>query len=100
MAHKSFSITNPNKVRAVWAALSTKPSVLYTPEVLDLLGDTICVVDQNNPNLAASLLKMLQAWRQLPPALAEEAKRVLERALGREGCSKNASEIASTALAE
>ena len=43
---------------------------------------------------------MLQAWRQLPPTLKEEAKRVLERALQRDGCSKNVGEIASVALSE
>ena len=51
-------------------------------------------------SLSTGLLKMLQAWRQLPDALAADAKRVLERARDRDGCSKNAGEIAGVALAE
>ena len=58
MTHKSFSLTNPNKVRAVWGGLELgAPAVLQDPSVLALLGDVVEQVDAANPNLAASLTK-------------------------------------------
>jgi hypothetical protein len=41
---------------------------------------------------------MLQCWRKLPSPLQQQAKAVLERVQRREGCSKNAGEVAATAL--
>ena len=61
-------------------------------------GDVIVTVDVNNGNLAASLCKMLQMWRKLPEPLKAEARGVLERVQARKGCSKNAGEVAATAL--
>jgi len=99
MGHASFSLTNPNKVRAVIGCLSTAaPAVLFQPDVLALVGEVICAVDATNGNLAASLCKMLQGWRKLPPPLRDDARAVLQAVLRREGCSKNAAEVASTAL--
>ena len=94
-----FSFTNPNKVRAVFGGLATgAPAALFTRETLHLLGEIICVVDQSNGNLAASLCKMLQVWRKLTPELSLEARKVLEAVLNRPGCSKNAKEVVETTL--
>jgi aminopeptidase N len=99
MQHEAFSLTNPNKVRAVVGCLQLQaPSVLFTSDVLELVGEIICAVDATNGNLAASLCKMLQCWRKLPSPLQQQAKAVLERVQRREGCSKNAGEVAATAL--
>ena len=99
MQHEAFSLTNPNKVRAVVGCLQLQaPAVLFTSDVLELVGEIICAVDATNGNLAASLVKMLQCWRKLPSPLQQQAKAVLERVQRREGCSKNAGEVAATAL--
>lgn len=99
MQHPKFAVTNPNKVKAVFAMLGTSaPSVLYTQEVLQLLGDVICQTDPHNPNTAAMLTKQLLRWRSLPPSLQEDARAVLQRIADRPGCSKNAAEVVSKAL--
>ena len=99
MAHECFSLSNPNKVRAVIGMLGlSAPSVLFSVDVLRLVGDVILQVDALNGNLAASLCKMLQMWRKLPEPLRAEARGVLERVQARKGCSKNAGEVAATAL--
>ena len=87
------------QVRAVIGCLATgAPSVLFTSEVVNLVGEVILTIDETNGNLAASLCKMLQNWRALPLPVRDEARGVLERVQARPGCSKNASEVAATAL--
>ena len=101
MAHPAFSLTNPNKVRCVFGLATAAPEVLFDPEVLDLLGDVITQIDKTNANLAAGLTKQLAPWRRLPEGSAARAaaQAVLERVRDREGCSKNAGEVAAAALA-
>jgi aminopeptidase N len=99
MRHETFSLSNPNKVRAVVGVLATMaPHVLFQSGVLKLLGEVICTVDATNGHLAASLCKLLQVWRKLPEPLRSEAKAVLEKVSSRGGCSKNAGEVCVTAL--
>jgi aminopeptidase N len=100
MKHPAFEITNPNKVRCVFSLATAAPDVLFEPSVLELLGDVATEIDATNPNLCSGLIKQLAQWRRLPEGpVRDAARKVLERVRDREGCSKNAGEVASAALA-
>ena len=102
MAHKDFSLSNPNRARALLGAFAAgNPTRFHAQDGSGyaLLIDAVIEIDPKNPQLAARLLTSLRAWRTLEPvrrALAEEA---LRKVAAVPTLSGDTSDIATRALA-
>jgi aminopeptidase N len=70
LGHADFSLSNPNRVRALLGALSQNLAVFHCPDgrAYRLLVDQIVKLDSSNPQLAAWLATPLTRWRRLEPA--------------------------------
>ncbi|MFP4695247.1 aminopeptidase N [Thiohalospira sp.] len=87
MDHPAFSLTNPNKVRAVIGAFAMRnPAQFHRPDGAGyrLLADVVLELDGRNPQIAARLVKPLTRWRRFVPereaAMHAELERLRERA--------------------
>ncbi|MGM0412887.1 MAG: aminopeptidase N [Pseudomonadota bacterium] len=87
MDHPAFSLTNPNKVRAVIGAFAMRnPVQFHRPDGAGyrLLADVVLELDGRNPQIAARLVKPLTRWRRFVPereaAMHAELERLRSRA--------------------
>ena len=65
LAHADFDWNTPNRVRSVISAFTSQPTVLWTPEGLDIYIAVIKKLDDANPVLASRLLQVLARWNTL-----------------------------------
>ena len=65
LAHNDFDWNTPNRVRSVISAFTSQPTVLWTPEGLDIYIAVIKKLDDANPVLASRLLQVLARWNTL-----------------------------------
>ncbi|WP_352289123.1 aminopeptidase N C-terminal domain-containing protein, partial [Psychrobacter sp. GW64-MNA-CIBAN-0177] len=65
LEHADFDWHTPNRVRAVISAFTSQPTVLWTPEGLDIYMSVIKKMDDANPVLASRLLQVLARWYTL-----------------------------------
>ena len=102
MAHPSFSIRNPNKVRAVLGGFSlANPTRFHAADGSGyaFLADRILELDGINPQVGARLLTALGRWRRFGEPRRAFMRAELERILGRRALSPDIYEIASRSLA-
>jgi len=101
MGHEAFSITNPNKVRAlVGAFCSGNPARFHdiSGAGYAFLADRVLELDAINPQIAARLLRGMARWRRYDAKRQGMMKAQLQRILDTEGVSKDVFEIASKSL--
>nr|WP_227677971.1 aminopeptidase N [Psychrobacter frigidicola] len=60
-----FDWNTPNRIRSVISAFTAQPTVLWTPEGLDIYTSVIKKMDEANPVLASRLLQVLARWYTL-----------------------------------
>ena len=65
MNHADFDWNTPNRVRSVVSAFTSQPTILWTPDGLDIYTDVIQRLDDTNPVLASRLLQVLARWYTL-----------------------------------
>ena len=65
LTHNDFDWNTPNRVRSVISAFTSQPTVLWTPEGLDIYIAVIKRLDDANPVLASRLLQVLARWNTL-----------------------------------
>lgn len=65
MNHADFDWNTPNRVRSVISAFTSQPTILWTPDGLDIYTDVIQRLDDTNPVLASRLLQVLARWYTL-----------------------------------
>lgn len=65
LAHADFDWNTPNRVRSVISAFTSQPTVLWTPEGLDIYTGVIQKLDEANPVVASRLLQVLARWYTL-----------------------------------
>ena len=79
LKHPSFSMSNPNRIRALVGAFATGNQTQFNRadgEGFRFLADFVKDLDKRNPQTAARLLVSFRSWRALEPGrrvLAEEA---------------------------
>lgn len=81
-AHPGFSLTNPNRVRALIGAFSTlNQTGFHRPDGVgyQFFADTILEIEKRNPQLAARLATALRSWRSLEPMRQQAAREALLR---------------------
>ncbi|WP_350560365.1 aminopeptidase N [Psychrobacter sp. CAL346-MNA-CIBAN-0220] len=64
-AHTDFDWNTPNRIRSVISAFTAQPTVLWTPEGLDIYTGVIKKLDETNPVVASRLLQVLARWYTL-----------------------------------
>jgi len=101
MEMPSFSISNPNRMRALVGAFATaNPTQFHRPDGAgyDFLADVVLTLDGKNPQLASRLLSAFKTWRQLEPGRAAKAEQALRRVASTSGLSADVADIALRAL--
>ncbi|BAO45353.1 aminopeptidase N [Thiolapillus brandeum] len=99
--HPAFSITNPNKVRALIGSFAMgNPFCFHSADGkgYTFLVDKVLQLDGINPQIAARLLRSMARWRHYDKARRELARGQLERVAGQNGISRDVYEVASKSL--
>ena len=65
LAHADFDWNTPNRIRSVISAFTAQPTVLWTPEGLEVYSQVIKRLDKANPVVASRLLQVLARWYTL-----------------------------------
>ncbi len=100
-AGADFSMTNPNRLRALAGTFGANHWAFHTPDErgYTFLADMIIVADRLNPQVAARLVTPFGRWRRFEPKRAEMMREALERIVATPGLSKDVFEQASKSLA-
>ncbi|WP_132252562.1 aminopeptidase N [Methylobacterium segetis] len=99
--HPAFSMTNPNRVRALIGSFGLGNPTQFAR--LDgagfaLLAGTVEALDRTNPQIAAKLLTTFNSWRRLEPARSSKAGEILSGMRSREGLSRDVADILTRTL--
>jgi aminopeptidase N len=101
MRHPLFSLSAPNKVRALIAAFAASNHVQFNRpdgKGYDFLVEQILALDRSNPQMAARLLSSLKSWQALEPGRRKLAKAALKRVASTENLSRDVYEIVTKIL--
>lgn len=100
MHHESFSLRNPNKVRALLGAFTNNPTVFHAKDGsgYDFITEQTLAVDKINPQVAATLPVALGNWKKFDPERQEKMKAALNKIISEPGLSPNTYEIVSKSL--
>jgi len=98
--HPDFTLTNPNRLRALVGAFAANQRAFHqsSGRGYRLLTDMILAVDKLNPQTAARLVPPLGRWRRFDEARASRIKAELQRIVATQGLSKDVFEQASKSL--
>jgi aminopeptidase N len=98
--HPDFTISNPNRVRALYMALANNPSGFHDAggEGYRMIGDLIIALDPINAQTAARFVSSLGRWRRVEPVRGAMMKAQLERIVAQPGLSKDVFEQVSKSL--
>ena len=102
MKHPAFSLTNPNRVRALVGAFATaNPTQFNAPDGsgFAFLAQSVIDLDRINAQVAARMLAAFRSWRSLEPGRRELAQAALRRVAGTSGLSVDTADIAARSLA-
>jgi len=100
--HRSFSASNPNRMRAVYGTFFTGNQTGF--HRLDgagyaLFTQTILDTDRQNPQVAARLATGLRSWRSLEPVRRDLARQALAEIAAKPGLSPDVADIVDRTLA-
>ncbi len=100
MHHESFSLRNPNKVRALLGAFTNNPTVFHAKDGsgYDFIAEQTLAVDKINPQVAATFPVALGNWKKFDPERQEKMKAALNKIISEPGLSPNTYEIVSKSL--
>ncbi len=96
--HPLFSLTAPNKVRALIGTFAMQnPVQFHRPDGAgyDFLAKQVLAIDRFNPSIAARMLAAFRTWSSLETGRRAAAKRALQGVLKAPELSRDAFEIAS-----
>ena len=100
MAHHSFSLSNPNRVRALIGGFAANQTQFNRADGLgyELLAEVVLKLDPSNPQIAARLLSALRSWRSFEPKRQEKAEATLRRIAAQAGLSADLGDIVTRSL--
>lgn len=101
MQHPAFSMSNPNKIRAVIGSFCASNAVSFhakNGEGYKFLTDQVLTLDKTNPQIAARLLQIMIRWQRYDKSRQALMKQQFERILDTSPLSKDVFEIASRAI--
>ncbi|WP_374282618.1 aminopeptidase N [Novosphingobium sp.] len=98
--HADFTMTNPNRVRALYMAMAVNPGAFHiaSGEGYRIVADLILALDPINAQTAARFVAPLGRWRRIEPGRSALMRAELERILAAPGLSKDTFEQVSKSL--
>ena len=98
--HPDFTLTNPNRIRALVGAFAANPRAFHSADGAGyrFLGRMALAVDRLNPQTAAKLVPPLGRWKRYDEGRGALMRGELERILATPGLSKDVFEQASKSL--
>ncbi len=99
--HTLFSLTAPNKVRALIGTFAMSNPVQFNrPDGTGyaFLADQVLALDRLNPQIAARMLSAFRSWRALETGRRGQARKALQRIAKTKGSSPDVQEIVSKML--
>ena len=101
MEHPSFSLKNPNRVRALIGAFSSGNPLRFhdaSGKGYRLVAEIAQALDPINPQTAARMTTVFETWRRYDPARQTLMRRELESIAARSGLSPNLYEVVTKIL--
>ena len=100
MHHESFSITNPNKVRALIAGFAQNLVAFHqaSGEGYAFLAEQVIALNSVNPQIAARLITPFTRWRKFDKARKVLMKKYLQEIKETPNLSKDVYEVVSKSL--
>ena len=101
LEHESFSLKNPNKVRALIGSFAATPVCFHAADGSGyrFVARRVVEIDAFNPHVASRLLGRFARWRSYDPGRKGLMRAELERVLAHPGLSKGCYEVAEKSLA-
>jgi aminopeptidase N len=98
--HPDFTMSNPNRVRALYMALAVNPQAFHAAsgEGYRIIGDLIRRLDPINPQTAARFVPSLGRWRRIEPGRAAMMREQLERIAAEHSLSRDVLEQVTKSL--
>lgn len=98
--HADFTMTNPNRVRALWMAFAANAQAFHRDggEGYKLIADLILKLDPINGNVAARFVPYLGRWKKVDEARAALMRTELERIAAEPSLSRDVREQVSKSL--
>jgi len=99
--HKSFTLKNPNRVRALIGSFISNNHFHFhcaTGKAYEFLGDIVLELDKINPQISSRMVAAFNHWRKYDENRQEQMKNQLNRILKQDHLSKDVYEIVSSAL--
>ena len=98
--HPDFTLTNPNRVRALYMALAANLGAFHSADGRGyrMIADLILALDPLNPQTAARFVAPLGRWRRIEPGRSALMRAELERILAAPCLSKDCYEQVSKSL--
>ena len=98
--HPDFTMTNPNRVRALWMAFAANAQAFHKTggEGYRLVADLILRLDPINGNVAARFVPYLGRWKKVDEGRAALMRKELERIAAEPGLSRDVREQVSKSL--
>lgn len=98
--HPDFTMTNPNRVRALYMAFAGNPQAFHAAdgEGYRLIADLILELDPINSSTAARFVPPLGRWKRMEPGRAALMKAELERLAAEPGLSRDTREQVTRSL--
>src|SRR5262249_48250662 len=96
MAHPSFSLKNPNRVRALVGAFSSGNPLRFHDKSgagYELLGEVALALDAINPQTAARMVTVFETWRRYGPERQRLMRAELEKIAAKPNLSPNLFEV-------
>ncbi len=96
-----FSMTNPNKVRALLFAFATNQAAFHRADGAGYayISDKVVELDRINPQIAARMTGIFRSWRTLEPGRQRLAGEAIGRIAATRPLSRDVTEIATKILA-
>lgn len=98
--HPAFSLTNPNRVRALIGGFAANLTEFNRPDGTgyDFVADIVIALDRTNPQVASRLLGSFKNWRMLEPGRKAHAREALVMVASMPSLSRDVADIAERAL--
>ncbi len=99
--HPAFSMSNPNRVRALIGAFAQgNPTQFNRADGAGyrFIADTILALDPQNPQVAARMATAFRTWRTLEPGRQAQAQAALQRIKDTAKLSRDVTDIVERAL--
>ena len=101
MNHHAFSLSNPNRVRALIGGFTANATQFNRADGsgFELLAEVVLKLDPTNPQIAARLLTAMRSWRSLEPSRRDRAEAALRRIAAAVDLSADVNDIVTRSLA-